>query len=135
MQEHRLHVPSIRGLTPMPVGLAELAQPLRGTWTAHGFPDTVVLLGRTFKRSQKWAAPYRLVVAQYREDVDHHSMHLLVRADGTWIIEHTDDANPERGLVLEHAVRDVIQTPGGALLLTLGVVAVSAGLCYLLTRR
>lgn len=117
------------------VGFAELAQPLRGKWTFKGFPDVVVMLGRTFKRSTKWAAPYHLVVAQYREDVDHDSMHLMVKADGTWIIEHTDDANPERGLVLEHTLRDVIQTPVGAVLFGLGVVAVSAGVSYLFTRR
>lgn len=117
------------------VGFAELAQPLRGKWTFQGYPETVSLLGRVFKRSKKWAAPYHLVVAQYREDVDHHSMHLLVKADGTWLIEHTDDANPERGLVLEHTVRDVLQTPVGAVLFTLSVVAASAGLSYLLTRR
>lgn len=119
----------------MAVGFAELAQPLRGKWTQQGFPDSVVMLGRTFKRCVTWCAPYRLVVAQYREDVDHNSMHLFVKADGTWIIEHTDDANPERGLVLEHAVRDVIQTPVGAVLLAFGVVLVSAGVSYALTRR
>lgn len=119
----------------MSVGFADLAQPLRGTWSFQGFPDTVMILGRTFKRSKKWAAPQHLVVAQYREDVDHNSMHLLVKADGTWIIEHTDDANPERGLVLEHTLRDVIQTPVGAVLLSLAVVAVSAGLSYAFTRR
>ena len=117
------------------VGFAELAQPLRGTWPFNGFPDSVVISGRTFKRSKKWAAPYHLVVAQYREDVDHDSMHLMVKADGTWIIEHTDDANPERGLVLDHTLRDVIQTPVGAVLFTSAVVAVSAGLSYALTRR
>lgn len=114
------------------VGFAELAQPLRGKWTLQGYPETVTMLGRTFKRSTKWAAPYRMVVAQYREDVDRDSMHLIVNANGTWIIEHTDDANPERGLVLEHTFRDVIQTPLGATLFALSVVALSAGTCFLI---
>lgn len=117
------------------VGFAELADPLRGTWTFQGFPDSVVINGRVFKHSKKWAAPYHLVVAQYREDVDHDSMHLMVKADGTWIIEHTDDANPERGLVLEHTFRDVIQTPLGAALFTASCVAVAAALSYAFTRR
>lgn len=117
------------------VGFADLAQPLRGTWAFNGFPDTVLINGRTFKRSTKWAAPYHLVVAQYREDVDHDSMHLMVKADGTWIIEHTDDANPERGLVLEHTLRDVIQTPVGAVLFTVALVGVTAAVSYALTRR
>lgn len=115
--------------------MAELAQPLRGTWTFDGFPESVVLLGRVFKRSTTWAAPYHLVVAQYREDVDHHSMHLMVKADRTWIVEHTDDANPERGLVLEHTFRDVIQTPLGAVLFSVAVVGAVAGVSYALTRR
>jgi hypothetical protein len=115
------------------VGLAMLAQPLRGRWTAQGFPPAVVLLGRVFKRT-KWAAPRRLVVAQYREDVDRDSMHLMVLADGNWIIEHTDDANPDRGLVLEHTFKDVIHTPIGALALLGVVVLASAGLSYALTR-
>lgn len=116
------------------VGFVDLAQPLRGQWTFDGFPPEVTMLGRVFKHS-KWAAPMRMVVAQYREDVPHNSMHLLVKADGTWIIEHTDDANPDRGLVLEHAFRDVIQTPVGAIALVAGVVLLSAGVSYLLTRR
>lgn len=119
----------------MKVGFAELAQPLRGQWTLSGYPPSVTLLGRVFKRSTKWAAPYHLVVAQYREDVDRNSMHLMVYADGHWVIEHTDDANPERGLVLEHTFRDVIQTPAGAAVFTLAVVLVSAGLSYAFTRR
>lgn len=120
-------------MTPPAVGFATLAQPLRGRWTFNGFPASVVLLGRTFTRS-KWAAPRRLVVAQYREDVDHNSMHLMVGADGNWIIEHTDDANPDRGLVLEHTLRDVIQTPVGAFALVGVVLLATAGISYALTR-
>lgn len=116
------------------VGFAELADPLHGTWTFDGFPDVVSMLGRTFKRAT-WAAPYPKVAAQYREDVDHDSMHLMVHDDHTWVIEHTDDANPDRGLVLEHTFRDVIQTPLGAVLFTLGLVGVAAGVSYALTRR
>jgi len=118
---------------PPAVGFATLEQPLRGRWTFSGHPPSVVLLGRTFKRA-KWAAPRHLVVAQYREDIDHNSMHLMVGADGNWIIEHTDDANPDRGLVLEHTLRDVIQTPVGAVALTGAVVLVVAGVSYALTR-
>lgn len=117
------------------VGMSELAQPLTGKWTANGFPPTVTINGRAFKRSDEWAFPYSGVVAQYREDVDHHSMHLLVREDGTWIVDHTDDANPERGLVLEHAVRDVSQTALGAFIVVGLAVAASGALAYALTRR
>lgn len=115
------------------VGFAELEHPLRGRWPFDGFPPSVLLLGRTFDRA-KWAAPRRLVAAQYREAVDHNAMHLMVGADGNWLIEHTDDANPDRGLVLEHTFRDVIQTPVGAFALLGAVVLVSAGISYALTR-
>jgi hypothetical protein len=61
-------------------------------------------------------------------------MHLMVGADGNWIIEHTDDANPDRGLVLEHTLRDVIQTPVGAFALVGVVLLATAGISYALTR-
>lgn len=116
------------------VGFTRLSEPLRGSWLVQGYPETVSLAGRVFKRA-RWAQRKRFVVAQYREDVPHDSMHLLVRSDGTWVIDHTDAANPDRGLVISHAFRDVLDTPGGALLLTLGAVLVSAGVSYALTRR
>jgi hypothetical protein len=122
------------------VGFATLPEPLRGSWPlleldgSLFFPPVVQLLGRTFKRSDTWAAPQPHILKQYREDVDRGSMHLYVQDDRTWKIDHIDEANPERGLVLEHTFRDVIQTTWGALLLTAGVVAISAGVAYVLTR-
>ena len=116
------------------VGFATLSEPLRGAWQFADYPARVELGGRSFVRSDTWAAPLPHVVRQYREDVDRHSMHLYVRDDHTWEIDHVDDANPERGLVLEHTFRDVVQTTWGAALLALGVVGVSAGLSYALTR-
>ena len=117
------------------VGFSALPEPLRGAWTFDGFPLRVVLLGRSFVRSDKWSAPRDKVLRQYREDVPRNSMHLLVHDDGTWSIDHVDDANPELGLVLEHALRDVVQTPLGSMLLAAAVVGVSAGISYALTRR
>lgn len=117
------------------VGFATLPEPLRGPWPFVDYPPRVDIGGRHFTRSDTWAAPLPHVVKQYREDVDRGSMHLYVRDDHTWEIDHVDEANPERGLVLEHTFKDVIHTTWGALLLTAGVVAVSAGAAYLLTRR
>lgn len=117
-----------------------LPKPLRGRWPvvseAGGldFPPSIELAGRAFERSDTWAAPYAGVVAQYREARDRDAMHMLVHDDGTWSIDHIDEANPERGLALEHAYRDVIHTWWGALLLTGTVVAVSAGVSFALTR-
>lgn len=122
------------------VGFATLPEPLRGSWLLHKpdgslfFPSVVTVDGRRFVRSDTWAAPLPGVAKQYREDVDRNSMHLEVRNDGTWEIDHIDEANPEHGLVLEHAVRDVIQTPLGAALLTVAVVGTVAAVSYALTR-
>jgi hypothetical protein len=117
------------------VGFTMLPEPLRGAWTFPGFPKRVELGGRTFVRSDHWAAPLPGVAKQYREDVARQAMHLYVLDDGTWKIDHIDEANPEKGLVLEHAFRDVIHTWWGASLLVAGVLGVSAGLSYALTRR
>jgi hypothetical protein len=116
------------------VGLARLDEPIHGSWSLSSFPELVTLLGRTFRRAT-WAAPRPDVVAQYREDVDHNSMHLLVHGDGTWIIDHTDDANPDHGLVLEHTFRDVAQTTVGGLALVAALFLTTIGLSYALTRR
>jgi hypothetical protein len=116
------------------VGFTMLPEPLRGAWTFQGFPEAVDLGGRSFVRSDRWAAPLPGVLKQYREDVDRKSMHLYVLDDGTWKIDHIDEANPERGLVLEHTFRDVVHTPWGAALLTVGCVGLVAGLSYALTR-
>lgn len=117
------------------VGFATLPEPLRGAWALPTFPERVQLLGRVFKRSDTWALPTAGVLAQYREETDRNSMHLYVHADRTWSIDHVDEANPERGLVLEHTFRDVVQTWWGALLLTTALVGTSAGAAWFLTRR
>lgn len=116
------------------VGFATLPTPLRGPWPFPDYPDHVQVSGRNFTRADTWAAPLPHVARQYREDVDRESMHLYVHDDHTWEIDHVDAANPERGLVLEHTFKDVIQTPWGAALLVLGVVGLSAGVSYALTR-
>jgi hypothetical protein len=36
-------------------------------------------------------------IEQYREVLEESSQHLLVRSDGTWIIDHSDDVNPDMG--------------------------------------
>lgn len=117
------------------VGFTQLAEPLRGAWTFEGFPERVELGGRSFVRSDRWAAPLPGVAKQYREDVARQAMHLYALDDGTWKIDHIDEANPDKGLVLEHALKDVIHTWWGAALLIGGSLAVSAGISYALTRR
>lgn len=90
------------------VGAVEVNPPIRGVWTAPGFPKSVTLRGRVFKRAQ-WKFPKTGVVAQYREAVPVNSHHLLVLGDGTFIIDHYDEANPDAGRAIEHLIKDVLK--------------------------
>lgn len=103
----------------MSVGELPINPPLRGQWpTPNVFPERATVLGRPFVRSSAWSFPYPDVAAQYREDVDRNSMHLRVFNDGHYDVTHIDEANPEHGLVLEHAIKDVSGTFVGGLVLT-----------------
>jgi hypothetical protein len=37
------------------------------------------------------------VIEQYREAIEENSRHLLVKSDWTWLIDHSDDVNPDMG--------------------------------------
>ena len=79
----------------------------RGTIAAPRFPSVVFLGDRTFRRS-KMSERRPGVVAQYREHRSRDSMHLHVRGDGTWVIDHADDFNPDVGpyFALRHFFAD-----------------------------
>lgn len=87
---------------------------LTGWWTPNGFPEEVFIsvgyTDRKFKRA-RWKQAYAGVVAQYREDVPRNSMHLFVRADGTFEINHLDADNPDHGRVVEHLMNDTAAGP------------------------
>jgi len=118
------------------VGDIPIKPAITGEWRLPGYPDAVVLQGRRFRRSTEWVWPYRGVAAQYREEVDRNAMHLLVHTDGSFSIDHMDEANPDRGLVLEHAIKDVAKTPVGLLVLTAGAAGLSiAAAVWLMGRR
>ena len=119
---------------PLPIGLGVIpVEPnLVGTWPFADFPEVVELTladgtTRTFVQAT-WAWPlYSGVVpgGQYREAVDANAMHLMVYRDGSFTITHLDEANPDRGHVLEHALVDAgLETTlaCGALGLALGLV-------------
>jgi hypothetical protein len=89
-----------RGLGTIPVEPA-----ITGSWPFQGFPNQVELDGTLFVLAT-WAWPFYGAAAQYREAVDYDAMHLLVYRDGSFEIGHLDEANPDRGHVLEHAVLD-----------------------------
>jgi hypothetical protein len=79
--------------------------PLQGEWRYDGFPRRVTLAGFPFTAA-RWKQSYPGVVAQYREDCVHHSMHAKVVHDGAggfwWLIDHDDLFNPDRGRPLAH---------------------------------
>jgi hypothetical protein len=62
-------------------------------------------MGARFNKA-RWKAPYDGVVEQYREAVPQNSMHLKVRADGTWILDHIDNDNPDMGREVQHFIND-----------------------------
>lgn len=87
-----------------------LEKPVKGWWPWSNYPTIIMCEGRRFKKSENWRWPYPGVVAQYREDRDRNARHMLVHADGRFVIDHVDNANPERSfeLMVEHAARDVV---------------------------
>lgn len=95
------------------VGAMPITPPIRGRWSAPGFPAEVTMAGRLFRKAN-WQWPYTGVVAQYREAIPVNSRHLLVLDDGSFIIDHYDEANPDSGAAFEHLVKDVLKRPTGA---------------------
>lgn len=102
-------------------------------WLFHQSPPTVRLFHRgrwrEFGRAV-WEAAKPGVVLQYRERSCPASDHLYVHADGTWAIDHRDQANPDPpyNRPLEHLVRDV---EGGGALLALAAAVVFVGILSL----
>jgi len=88
------------------LGILPVLPPITGPWSFQGFPPSVQLDGVPFNQAV-WVNPIRSgVVAQYRQAVPVNAMHLLVYADGQYVIDHLDQANPDMGLLLEHASLD-----------------------------
>jgi len=91
-------------------GAIALVPPVRGRWTFGGFPAQVTLSGAIYRRTP-WAWPRSGVVAQYREARPVNSRHLFVLSDGTFVVPHVDEVNPDLGSALAHLARDVIKRP------------------------
>ncbi len=108
--------------------------PYVNAWMLDGYPDviwvTVNYVNHRFKKA-RWKQAYPGVVEQYRQDVPRDSMHLFVRADGMFEINHVDSDNPDHGRVVEHVMNDTPVGPimagaavlGGVMLLTSAVAA------------
>ncbi|MBZ0235614.1 MAG: hypothetical protein K8M05_25010 [Deltaproteobacteria bacterium] len=104
MHEYREEWPHLFHQSPASVTLF-----VRGAW-------------RTFDRAV-WQAAKPGIVLQYRERSCPASDHLYVYADGTWAIDHRDQANPDPpcNRPLEHLARDV---EGGGVLLVAAAVLI-----------
>lgn len=96
------------GKEPTPtVGAYPVVPLLRGRWPYKNFPAIVTVGSRPFKKAM-WQWPRPDVIAQYREDVERDSHHLFVMHDGTYVIDHVDESNPDKGHFLEHVLNDVM---------------------------
>jgi hypothetical protein len=115
------------------LGATWFEQPIYGWWTltdVYGrrvYPEEVSANGRLFRRA-KWRESKPGVIDQYREAVEENSQHLLVMANGRWVIDHTDDVNPDMGDVTAPARHFVADHPAGQ---GLAALALAAGVCLL----
>jgi hypothetical protein len=123
-------------MTNTSCGAACYRHPVQGAWTITdgfqlSFPDEVWVDGLRFRRA-KWQEAKPGVVEQYREAVETNSRHLLVFADGRWVIDHADEVNPDMGDATAPARHFVADHPIGqgllAVALVAGVVLIVAGL-------
>lgn len=81
--------------------------PIRERWLldAGDFPEAIEIDGQVFTRAIR-KQPYEGVIEQYRAAVPRDSAHLLVLEDGTYVIDHVDEYNPDMGAPLRHWVVD-----------------------------
>lgn len=91
----------------MALAVIRLPSPLRAVWPVAGLPHVVTLEGRRFVRSVG-LSERQGTVAHYREDAARNSAHVYVLSDGTYMIDHLDEHNPDHGAVLAHFWRDVV---------------------------
>jgi len=79
--------------------------PIEGQWPFEGFPEAVTIDDTLFVKAIRKQA-YDGVAEQYRQDTPKDSAHLLVKDDGTYIIDHVDEYNPDRGFPARHWLVD-----------------------------
>jgi hypothetical protein len=90
------------------VGAVALTKPLTGRWPYTTLPARIHLAGKLFKKA-RFLKQKPGVVGQYREAVAANSMHLYVLHDGTYLVTHLDEANPDMGAALAHLWKDVVK--------------------------
>lgn len=79
--------------------------PIVGVWTTVGFPQQVVVGGRTYNKTTRTII-VSSVAAHYRENSEFNARHLYVFTDGTFKITHLDEYNPDMGHVVSHLMFD-----------------------------
>jgi hypothetical protein len=107
------------------VGRYPVEPHVSGSWAFQGLPHQVSLNGRTFNRARIASPFYSGVVGQYREAVPWNAQHLMVFGNGMYVVDHVDEANPDYGHLVAHALLDVGEyvAVGSAVLgLALGLV-------------
>jgi hypothetical protein len=115
-----------RGLGILPVIPAQT-----GAWPFAGFPPSVSMLGTTFEAAS-WASPFKSgVISQYREAVPFNARHLCVYADGTYVVDHQDEFNPDQGFPLQHALVDCPLGTAVACAVLGGLAGLAIGLAVL----
>lgn len=96
------------GQSPSPtVGAYPVVPLIRGKWPYKNFPVTITVASKPFKKAL-WQWPRPDVIAQYREDAENDAHHLFVMHDGTYVIDHVDEANPDKGHLVAHVLNDVM---------------------------
>lgn len=80
---------------------------ITGPWLLEpgDFPEVIEIEGQAFTRAIR-KQPYEGVIEQYRAAVPRDSAHLLVLEDGSYLIDHVDEYNPDMGAPLRHWVVD-----------------------------
>ena len=111
------------------VGYVPLNDPVSGQWPFSDYPIQVDINGSRFIEAY-YEFPYVGVVAQYREDRDYGSKHLMVYDDGSYLIDHLDEANPDRGHVSEHLMLDVMPTTGGFIITSALAASITLALIH-----
>lgn len=94
-----------------------LEPPYQGDWELTEFPDAIDVDGVIFARAVR-KQPYPGVIEQYREAVERDSMHMLVFQDGSYLVDHVDQYNPDMGAPARHFLTD--HTVGRFITCTLG---------------
>lgn len=104
--------------------MRELDPPIGGVWPFDDLPEAVEIDGQTFYRAIR-KQPYEGVIEQYREALSRDAAHMFVKDDGSFIVHHIDEYNPDMGYPVRHFL---IDHPVGRLLVLTGTGIITMGI-------